>query len=161
VSVGQAGLLPVFGTAKSIAPELARGGAATPDSDLYAAGCMLYEVLTGRPPFVGDTAIDVVAKHLVVEPEPPSAHAPRGWVPKELEQTVLKALARNPKDRYPNATACREALESIGRASVPPEARKREALDEKAFEEAAKKLEEDPTNEELAVALERVVEPAE
>lgn len=161
VSVEQAGILPIFGTAKGIAPELARGGRATPESDLYAVACMLYEVLTGRPPFVGETAIDVVAKHIVVEPEAPSTHAPRGWVSKELDAIVLRALAKDPAERYADAAAFRGALEAIGRSSIPPEARKKQELDTKAFDAARKKLEEKPADEERAVALERVVEPAE
>lgn len=158
--MGNSGLIPVFGTPKSIAPEVARGSVATPASDLYAVGCLLYEVLTGRPPFVGDTPIDVVAKHLVVQPDAPSTHAPRGWVPKELDEVVLKSLAKSPKDRYASATAFREALESIGRASIPPEARKKEELDKKAFDAALAKLKEKPSDEERAVALERIAEPA-
>ncbi len=158
---GHAGLLPLFGTAKSIAPEVARGGAVGPSADLYATGCLLFEALTGRAPFVGESAIDVVAQHLVTDAEAPSAHAPRGWVPKDLDAILLQALAKDPADRYPSATAFREAIESIGRASIPPEARKKEDLDQKAFEEAAELLKEGPTEEELAVALERVVEPAE
>src|SRR5690606_23568495 len=138
------GLLGVYGTAKAIAPELARGGKAAASADLYAAGCLLYEVLTGRPPFVGKTAIDVVAQHLVSEPSPPSEHAPRGWVAKELNEIVLKALAKEPADRWPSAEAFREALESIGRASIPPAAREKKDLDEKAFEAAAKALKKDP-----------------
>src|SRR4029078_4001361 len=55
----QTGLLPVFGTAKNIAPEIARGGKVEPSADLYAVGCLLYELLTGKPPFTGTTAIDV------------------------------------------------------------------------------------------------------
>lgn len=158
--VGHSGLVPVFGTPKSIAPEVARGGVAGASSDLYAVGCLLYEMLTGRPPFVGDTAIDVVAQHLVTEPEPPSAHAPRGWVPRELDGIVLDALAKKPSDRYASATAFREVLESIGRASIPPAARKQESLDRKAFDAAVAALKENPSDTERAVALERIVEPA-
>src|SRR5690606_28535663 len=79
---------------------------------------------------------------------------------KELDEIVLKALAKEPADRWPSAEAFREALESIGRASIPPAAREKKDLDEKAFEAAAKALKKDPANEDLAVALERVVEPA-
>lgn len=160
IQVAQIGALPVVGTPKALAPEVARGGAPEVEADLYAVGCLLYEVLTGRAPFVGESAMDVIAQHLVQEAEPPSAHAPRGWVPKELDDIVLRALAKDPSKRYLSATAFREAIESIGRASIPPEARKKEDLDEKAFEAAAEKLKAEPTNEELAVALERVVEPA-
>ena len=160
VAATASGLHPIYGTAKAIAPEVARGGRATPAADLYAVGCLLYEALTGRPPFVGETAIDVVAQHLVSEPDPPSEHAPRGWVVKDLNAIVLKALAKKPEDRYPNAAAFREALESIGRASIPPAAREKKDLDQAAFDEAAEALRNDPSNEEHAVALERVVEPA-
>ncbi len=160
VGTTQAGLLPVFGTAKAIAPELARGGVATAASDLYAVGCLLYEVLTGRPPFVGKTAIDVVAQHLVSEPEPPSKHAPRGWVVKDVDDIVLRTLAKDPKDRFPTAIAMRDAIESIGRASIPPAARAQEELDKTAFEEAAALLLDSPGDEECALLLERVVEPA-
>ncbi|MBZ0121649.1 MAG: protein kinase [Sandaracinaceae bacterium] len=160
VSVSQTGWLPLFGTAKAIAPEMARAGKLEPSADLYAVGCLLYELLTGRPPFQASSAIDVVAQHLSVEVAPPSTHAPRGWVVKELDTIVVRALAKSPADRWKSATAMREALESIGRATVPPEARKKEELDQKAFDEAADKLRGEPGNEELAVALERIVEPA-
>ncbi|MCB9596795.1 MAG: tetratricopeptide repeat protein [Sandaracinaceae bacterium] len=160
VGATQSGLHPVVGTAKAIAPELARGSRASAATDLYAVGCMLYETLSGRPPFVGDTGIDVVAQHLMKDAEPPSAHAPRGWVAKELDAIVLRSLSKDPKDRYASADAFKEAIESIGRASIPPEAREKKALDEEAFDAATAELLEDPGNEELAVALERIVEPA-
>ncbi len=160
VGATQGGLHPVFGTAKAIAPELARGGRANPSTDLYAVGCLVYEALTGRAPFVGATGIDVVAQHLVKEPEAPSGIAPRGWVAKELDAIVLKALAKDPKDRYPSAEAFKEAIESIGRASIPPEARDKKPLDEEAFDLASAELLESPGDEEKAIALERIVEPA-
>lgn len=160
VGASQSGLHPVFGTAKAIAPELARDGRATPESDLYAVGCLLYEVLTGRPPFVGDTGIDVVVQQLAKEPDPPSTHAPRGWVAKQLDEIVLKALAKSPADRYVNAAAFREAIESIGRASIPPEAREKKPLDDDAFDLATANLLEEPGNSECAAELERVVAPA-
>jgi tetratricopeptide (TPR) repeat protein len=160
VGAAQSGVLPVFGTAKVIAPELARGGGPSASADLYSAGCLLYEVLTGRPPFTGDSSIEVVAYHVTSDATPPSVHAPRGWVAKDLDQIVLRALAKDPKERFKDAAAFREALESIGRASIPPEARKVEALDDSKFEKAANALKEKPSDEELAVALERVVEPS-
>jgi serine/threonine protein kinase len=74
------GLLPVIGTAKAIAPEQARGKAPDDRSDIYQLGTLLYEVLTGRPPFEGDSAIDVIAHHLTVEPEPPTSYARKGCI---------------------------------------------------------------------------------
>lgn len=156
-----AGVFPVAGAAKAIAPEHARAGRAVPSADLYAAGTLLYEVLTGKPPFAGDSAYDVIAQHFTTEPEAPSSVAPRGWVSKELDGIVLRALAKKVADRYESATAFREALEMIGRASIPPEARKKEPLDQAAFDKAKAALLAKPSDEELAAGLERLVDPAE
>lgn len=152
---------PLLGSGKGVAPELARGGRANAASDLYAVGCLLYEALTGRAPYAGDTAIDVVAQHLAAEPAAPSEHAPRGWVAKELDEIVLKAIAKNQPERYADAAAFAEALESIGRTSIPPEAREKKELDQDALDAATDALLEAPGDEELAAALEKVVEPAE
>ncbi|MGE0787315.1 MAG: protein kinase [Sandaracinaceae bacterium] len=160
VGASETGLLPVFGTAKAISPELARGGRADATSDLYAVGCLLYEMVAGRPPFTGKSGIDVVAQHLASDPDAPSAHAPRGWVAKELDAIVLRAIAKDPADRYQSAQEMRETLEQIGRRTIPPEAREQKPLDNTAFENAEKALLADPGKEDLAVALERVVEPA-
>jgi serine/threonine protein kinase/lipopolysaccharide biosynthesis regulator YciM len=160
-SAGHAGVFPVAGSAKAMAPEHVRLGRAVPSADVYAVGTLLFEVLTGKQLFAGDTAADVMARQLTTEPEAPSTVAPRGWVSKELDAIVLRALAKNPADRYASASALREALEMIGRASVPPEARKKEALDKGAFDKAKAALLAKPADEELAAALERVVSPAE
>ncbi|GAB4197689.1 MAG: hypothetical protein OHK0013_06100 [Sandaracinaceae bacterium] len=159
-SAAQSGVFPVAGSAKAIAPEHARLGQAVPSADVYAVGTLLYEILTGKTPFSGE-ALDVVAHHLTSEPEPPSTVAPRGWVSKELDAIVLRALAKSPSERFASAAALREALERIGRTSVPPEAMKKEALDRRAFDEAKAALLAKPADEELAAALERVITPAE
>jgi tetratricopeptide (TPR) repeat protein len=160
-SAGQAGVFPVAGSAKAIAPEHARLGRAVPSADVYAVGTLLYEVLTGKLPFSGESAFEVLARHLTTDPEAPSSVAPRGWVSKELDAIVLRALAKNPADRFASASALREALEMIGRVSVPPEARKKEALDQAAFDKAKAALLAKPSDEELAAALERIAAPAE
>ncbi len=160
VSPAATALFAFIGTPKALAPELARGQAPSVESDLYAAGVLLYEVLAGRPPFVGDTAMDVVALHLTADPEPPSAHAPRGWIPKELDDLVVAALSKDPKQRFHAAHELIERLESIGRTAKPEKKVEKAALDQGAFDEAAKALRERPEDEELAAALERVVEPA-
>ncbi|MCC7535336.1 MAG: protein kinase, partial [Deltaproteobacteria bacterium] len=159
ITVEHTGPLPVFGTPKSLAPEQARGARADARSDVYAAGVMLYELLAGRPPFVGASAIDIVAQHLVNDPPPPSQHAPRGWVAKELDDVVLKALAKDPASRYGAAGDLRDALDSLGRARVRTGKPKQE-LDPKELEAAVALLEEAPGDHERATSVEQVVEPA-
>ncbi|MCB9635009.1 MAG: tetratricopeptide repeat protein [Sandaracinus sp.] len=149
------GALRVFGNAHAIAPEMARGEPIGALSDVYAAGVMLYELLTGRVPFVGASAFEVVAKHLAVEPEPPSQVAPKGWVSKELDTLVLKALAKDPKDRFSSATELLDAIEQLARAKA-----KKEALDEESFAEAVKVLESAPGDGDAAALVEEIVAPA-
>lgn len=156
----KSGVLALAGTPKTLAPEQARLGYAVPSADLYALGVVLYEALSGRAPFGGQSAIDVIAAHLSSEPDAPSQHAPRGWVARELDEIVKRALAKDPADRYRDARELREALESIGRASIPPAARKKEELDQAAFDKAREALLASPGDEELAAQLERIVDPA-
>ncbi len=160
-SASASGVLAIAGTAKGFAPEHARSGAASPSSDLYATACLLFECLTGRAPFTGQSAIDVIAAHLTTPAPAPSTLAPRGWVARELDDILAKALAKDPAERHASATALREALESIGRASIPPEARKKEDLDVAAFDAAKSALLAAPADETLAAALEKVVEGSE
>ncbi len=159
-SASESGVVPVAGSAKSFAPEQAKNGAASPSSDLYAVGALMFEVLTGKSPFAG-SPIEVVAQHLTKEPDAPSSVAPRGWVSKEVETIVLRALEKSPSSRYAAANELREQIESIGRASIPPEARKKETLDQSAFDRAVDALAGDPGNDELAAALEKIADPAE
>jgi tetratricopeptide (TPR) repeat protein len=156
----RSGIVPLAGTPKAMAPEQARLGRASTSGDLYAVGVLLYEALTGKPPFTGASAIDVIAAHLTQEAEAPSSAAPRGWVAKELDRIMARALAKDPGERFHGAQEFREALESIGRASVPPAARKKEELDQEAFDRAKAALLAEPANEELASELERLVDGA-
>ncbi|HTJ80797.1 MAG TPA: protein kinase, partial [Polyangiaceae bacterium] len=159
-SAAESGVVPVAGSAKSFAPEQAKVGAATISSDLYAVGALMFEVLTGKPPFSG-SAIEVVAQHLTKDADAPSGVAPRGWVSKDVDTIALKSLEKSPAARHKTAAELREAIESVGRASIPPEARKKEPLDQSAFDRAVDALMAEPGNEELATALERVADPAE
>ena len=158
-NAAESGVVPVAGSAKSFAPEQAKNGAATASSDLYAVGALLFEILTGKPPFAG-SPIEVVAQHVTKEPDAPSAVAPRGWVSKEVDSITLRALEKSPTARQQTAAELRESIESIGRASIPPEARKKEALDQSAFDKAVDALAAEPGNEELAAALERIADAA-
>ncbi|MDQ2998171.1 MAG: protein kinase, partial [Chloroflexota bacterium] len=86
-----------FGTADYISPEQARGQTATPRSDLYSLGVTLYETLTNRLPFSGDSSIAVAMQHVSTEPPPPRMYNPR--IPPQLESLVLRALSKDADGR--------------------------------------------------------------
>ncbi len=88
----------IMGTAQYLSPEQARGAPVTAASDLYSAGVVLYEMLTGKTPFTGDTPIEIAMKHLNELPHPPSDL--REDIPPELDQIVLRSLAKDPHERY-------------------------------------------------------------
>jgi serine/threonine-protein kinase len=98
----------VIGTAQYLSPEQARGESVDARSDVYAAGCVLYELLTGNPPFSGDSPVAVAYQHVREEPRPPSAMHP--GISKELDAIVLKALNKNPMNRYQTAADMRSDL---------------------------------------------------
>jgi serine/threonine-protein kinase len=98
----------VVGTAAYMAPEQAQGRLVDARSDLYAVGCLLYELLTGRPPYQGEMPLDVMYQHVHEQPVPPSLRAL--GIPAQLDAVVLRALAKDPEDRFPSATEMREAL---------------------------------------------------
>lgn len=93
----------VIGTAQYLSPEQARGETVDARSDIYSAGCLLYELLTGRPPFQGDSPVSVAYQHVRENPVPPS-HLD-AVVTADMDNIVLKALAKDPADRYQTATA--------------------------------------------------------
>jgi serine/threonine-protein kinase len=104
----------VFGTPEYMAPEQARGDEVDARCDVYAMGVMLYEMLTGAPPFRYETPIGVMTAHLVEEPMAPSSRVP-GTITPALEAVVLHALAKKPGERYASAAALADALESAMR----------------------------------------------
>ncbi|MER3436923.1 MAG: hypothetical protein C4346_04560, partial [Chloroflexota bacterium] len=92
-----------FGTAAYLSPEQACGEVVDASTDVYALGCVIYELLTGQLPFGGDAAPDkhhVIRARLDRDPEPPSATRPDLHLPPWVDRVVLKALARHPQDRY-------------------------------------------------------------
>ena len=102
----------IAGTAAYLSPEQATGRAVTPASDLYSMGCVLYAMLSGRPPFIGDLATTVAAQH--VNATPPALSSLRDGLPPALEAQVLRALAKRPKDRFASADEMRQALGRTG-----------------------------------------------
>ncbi len=103
----------VFGTPLYIAPELARNaGSVAGSADIYSLGCVGFFMLTGRTAFEGDTPYHVVAKHLNVEPVAPSERAEQA-IPPALDAAILRCLAKEPQDRYPDMESFAEALAEI------------------------------------------------
>jgi predicted Ser/Thr protein kinase len=109
----------VLGTAAYLSPEQARGDPVDARSDIYSLGAVLYEMLTGRPPFTGDSPVAIAYAHVNDQPDPPSAHRP--GVPPELEAVTIRALAKDPGDRYPSAEAFRAAIAAARGAGVSTE----------------------------------------
>ena len=99
----------IMGTAQYLSPEQAQGHSVTPRSDLYSIGIVLYEMLTGRIPFEGESAVTIALKQVSEPPVPPSHYNPA--VPAPLEDAVLRALAKDPADRFADADVFIAALE--------------------------------------------------
>ncbi|MFI6679736.1 Stk1 family PASTA domain-containing Ser/Thr kinase [Kribbella sp. NPDC050470] len=101
----------VIGTAQYLSPEQARGETVDARSDLYSTGCLLYELLTGRPPFVGESPVSVAYQHVREQALPPSSFDPD--IPQEVDAVVLKALAKSREDRYQSASEMRQDIHRV------------------------------------------------
>ncbi|WP_055528085.1 Stk1 family PASTA domain-containing Ser/Thr kinase [Streptomyces graminilatus] len=100
----------VIGTAQYLSPEQAKGEQVDARSDLYSSGCLLYELLTVRPPFIGDSPVAVAYQHVREEPQPPSVFDPE--ITPEMDAIVLKALVKDPDYRYQSADEMRIDIEA-------------------------------------------------
>ncbi|MEU1849342.1 Stk1 family PASTA domain-containing Ser/Thr kinase [Streptomyces sp. NPDC019990] len=100
----------VIGTAQYLSPEQAKGEQVDARSDLYSTGCLLYELLTVRPPFVGDSPVAVAYQHVREEPQAPSVFDPE--ITPEMDAIVLKALVKDPAYRYQSADEMRADIEA-------------------------------------------------
>ena len=107
----------VIGTAQYLSPEQARGEKVDARSDVYSLGCVLYEMLTGEPPFVGDSPVAVAYQHVREDPIPPSQR--HEGISPELDAVVLKALAKNPDNRYQTAAEMRTDLVKVHSGEQP------------------------------------------
>jgi eukaryotic-like serine/threonine-protein kinase len=100
----------VFGTPEYMAPEQARGDELNARCDVYATGIILYEVVTGRVPFIGNSPLNVLTAHMTAPPPPPRERAPERKISPALEAVVLHAIAKDPAHRYATAEALAAAI---------------------------------------------------
>lgn len=107
----------VLGTADYLSPEQARGENLTASSDLYSLGVVMFEMLAGRPPFVGPTAVSIAMQHATVKP--PSLRQLNPGVPPSVEQLVLHTLQKEPGDRFNSAAQMQQALRDCARELTP------------------------------------------
>jgi eukaryotic-like serine/threonine-protein kinase len=109
----------IIGTAQYLSPEQAKGAPVDQTSDLYSVGVVLYELLTGAVPFSGDTPVEIAMKHLSAVPDPPSAL--RAEIPRDLDMVVLRALGKEPAERYQSAEEMDADLARVARgAAISP-----------------------------------------
>ncbi|MGH3079666.1 MAG: Stk1 family PASTA domain-containing Ser/Thr kinase [Gaiellaceae bacterium] len=101
----------IVGTAQYLSPEQARGAPVDQRSDIYSVGIVLYELLTGKLPFTGETPLEIAMKHLSEIPKPPSEIRPD--IPADLDMVVLRALAKDPADRYESAQEMERELARV------------------------------------------------
>jgi len=108
----------MVGTVSYMPPEQAMGGEVTPRSDLYSLGAMLYEMVTGRPPFLGDDSVAIIGQHINTPPVAPTWH--NGQCPRALDALTLRLLAKDPSERPESAADVLSALDAIDLTEGPP-----------------------------------------
>ena len=122
----QSGMM--VGTVAYMPPEQAMGGKVTTKADLYSLGAMLYEMVTGRPPFVGDDSVSIIGQHINTPPVSPAWH--RADLPPALETLIMQLLEKDPEKRPESAKVVLQALESIEAGKLKKEPSKETAPSE-------------------------------
>lgn len=139
---------------KTASPELLRGKPSDAASDLYSFGAVLFEILSGKPPFTGEAGVDVAIAHLTAAAPAPSATAPRGWVSKELDDLVARLLQKTASSRPKDAHAVLDTLEPAAKAGKS-DAKK---MSDEDLNEKVDVLLADPLDGQAALALESAIE---
>lgn len=107
----------VMGTAQYLSPEQARGQVVDARSDIYSAACVMYEMLTGRPPFIGDSPVSIAYQHVREQPVPPSRFNPA--IGPDLDAVILTGLAKDREERYHTASDFAKDISAISRGEKP------------------------------------------
>ncbi|HTJ84085.1 MAG TPA: protein kinase, partial [Polyangiaceae bacterium] len=142
------GALTYAAAVRGSSPEQLRGKPGDAQSDLYAFGAMLFELLTGKPPFSAATAADLVAQHLATEPPLASVVAPKGWVTKEVDELLSKLLSKTADKRPKNVDQVIDLLESIGKPAQKTQ------VSQADFDAKVDALVAEPDDHDAAMALE-------
>src|SRR5690606_37863727 len=150
VQKSRVGLSSTGASPKSVSPEQIQGADPDPRSDVYSFGAVLYELLTGRPPFGGDV-LETAFGHLRDEPAPPSTVAPRGWVTEDVDAFVLQLLSKDPGRRPRDGQALLNEFQTLARAGAA-------GVTEEELDDLERTLLMDPGNAEAALQLEAATE---
>jgi tetratricopeptide (TPR) repeat protein len=142
---------------KSASPEVLRGKLGDAQSDIYSFGALLFEILTGKPVFTGETGVDVAIAQLTAAPPAASGVAPRGWVNKELDELLARLLGKTPGSRLKDIGAVVEALEPAAKKDAAKEDEKKGIPDEE-LNDRVDLLLADPTDGQAALSLESAIE---
>ncbi|HEY2409310.1 MAG TPA: tetratricopeptide repeat protein, partial [Polyangiaceae bacterium] len=154
VGNGRSELFSTVSSPRTVSPEQIRGLIADPTSDVYSFGAMLYEMLSGKSPFSDKSALEAAIGHLSVEPPPPSGVAPRGWIPREIDEFVLRLLSKDPQARPKDAKRVLELLESPARSAAPA----REAISTEQLDAKLEAVLKNPASDEAAMDLESAID---
>jgi serine/threonine-protein kinase len=113
VSPSETDRTEIVGTPYFMSPEQIRGDDVDPRADVYSLGALMYAVLCGKPPFTAKTAVGVLTKHLTADVEPPSVASPDAGLTPEIDDIVMRALAKDPAERWQNVSGMANAIDTV------------------------------------------------